>query len=75
MLAGAGQRAEGVHLAAQELTWSTSLHLRPVCGNGGRPMYLVGAPPATSDIWYSQTYSCGECGVRKTETAIDRQSD
>ena len=60
-------------LATQELTRPTSLHRRPACSNCGRPMPLVRVAPATTEVWYSLAYSCGECGVRKTETAIDRQ--
>jgi hypothetical protein len=75
MLACAGQKAEGIMLATQELTRPTSLRIRPACSNCGRPMHLVRVAPATGDVWNSRTYSCGECGVTKTETAIDRQAD
>ena len=65
------RKLKGIMLATQELTRP----IRPACSNCRGPMHLVDVAPATGDEWYSRTHSCGECGVRKTETAINRQAD
>ena len=54
-------------LAAQELMWSTSLHMRPVCSNCGRPMHLVVAPTATATFGTHGSIAAGnaESGRRK----------
>jgi hypothetical protein len=79
MLTCAGQKAEGIMLATQEATKEfkrpTRLRIRSACSNCGRPMHLVGVAPAAGDVCTARTYSCGECGVTKTETAVDRQVD
>lgn len=91
MLPGAGQKVEGIMLATQELSQKLSKELaqeltheltrprshsiRSACSNCGRPMHLVRAAPAAGDVRNARIYSCGECGVTKTETAIDRQAD
>jgi hypothetical protein len=38
-------------------------------------MHLVRVAAAAGDVCNARIYSCGECGVTKTETAVDRRAD